>query len=980
MKIASGQIKRLLHALIVGMLAGCAHTYQRFSPDIADLAGIKPDDISPREQKTIADCENEYGDRLAELQLKQEGLSRTLKNLRVEMAALQPSLFPTVNKWEALLARRGELLAEGETLVSKINEMGLEWIQFLGTAETYIRIVDPAWYTPIDADRARASESIQHLGDINWIELGDGVLTELDESLKSAENLEVEIINSDALNQASACLSNSPLTGATAEGFKDWVTSLGKRATIRNRSGQIKIFSELPLSPRSESADTAPDCSLALELQRQEAKLLRIAINIGSLRRDVAALRLATRKWHSDYEGFITTEGERGDGSWMHVSDVFSRKTREEQKREQELSVKITKISEAETELASCEELISTTSADYQDCIRNARAEDEKTSVLKSYLNEEGYVQKWHALERKYGCYEMYSLLSPRAVEVPENAPVPNRIAEMNQKKLDALYEDEFAIFNSGILSPDRRYVGLALSGGGIRSASFACGILQGLHQIGVLTNVGYVSSVSGGGEAALWYMSHPSDREIFEPGSMHLQHLAQYGQYLKSGHFSKAIASPGLFINWTFQTLFKQWPFNGVFDFELNVGPAPTVYREGIQRAFYYRVPLQRRPGERVQADESMHFMSPRYRPGKPFWIINMHLALREDDTHHRNRTGDMFELTPLRAGANAVGYVNVPPQLSASEHWMTPLYGTAISAAAIDPVSMKGGYGTSLSDAFNFDLGRYIDGWSDGWLAGDSPGIDHVDPVALNTVAFWATSLFPLYKMCGWSKSGNVFERASLMHEHTVFAKRYYLTDGGHFNNLGAYSLIRRGCRLIIISDAEMDPYVNRWEGATNGVPEWSSGAPNLATTRSRSFEALRNLELLVNSDFGAHIDMDWASFSPSNPVMTGWIRNFPVQNSVSNTIADVRIIYFKASYNNLNKLRSRDTFIDAEKGRVSDFPNESTANQFYDEQKVVSYRELARSLVWDNRPTIKKEVTNTLAYVSSGTRTNSPLTADD
>jgi hypothetical protein len=48
--------------------------------------------------------------------------------------------------------------------------------------------------------------------------------------------------------------------------------------------------------------------------------------------------------------------------------------------------------------------------------------------------------------------------------------------------------------------------IGLALSGGGIRSATFNLGLLQGLHRFNLLRLVDYVSSVSGGGYiAGLW-------------------------------------------------------------------------------------------------------------------------------------------------------------------------------------------------------------------------------------------------------------------------------------------------------------------------------------------------------------------------------------------------------------------------------------------------------------------------------------------
>src|SRR6266576_2772934 len=42
--------------------------------------------------------------------------------------------------------------------------------------------------------------------------------------------------------------------------------------------------------------------------------------------------------------------------------------------------------------------------------------------------------------------------------------------------------------------------VGLALSGGGVRSAAFSLGVLQALNHYNVLRNVDYLSTVSGGG------------------------------------------------------------------------------------------------------------------------------------------------------------------------------------------------------------------------------------------------------------------------------------------------------------------------------------------------------------------------------------------------------------------------------------------------------------------------------------------------
>src|SRR5271166_1583109 len=48
--------------------------------------------------------------------------------------------------------------------------------------------------------------------------------------------------------------------------------------------------------------------------------------------------------------------------------------------------------------------------------------------------------------------------------------------------------------------------VGFGLSGGGIRSATFCLGVFQALADLGLLKNIDYISSVSGGGYFAGFY------------------------------------------------------------------------------------------------------------------------------------------------------------------------------------------------------------------------------------------------------------------------------------------------------------------------------------------------------------------------------------------------------------------------------------------------------------------------------------------
>src|SRR5579862_7807558 len=54
----------------------------------------------------------------------------------------------------------------------------------------------------------------------------------------------------------------------------------------------------------------------------------------------------------------------------------------------------------------------------------------------------------------------------------------------------------------------DSELLGLALSGGGIRSATLGLGVLQGLADQGLIRELDYLSTVSGGGYIGSWFLS----------------------------------------------------------------------------------------------------------------------------------------------------------------------------------------------------------------------------------------------------------------------------------------------------------------------------------------------------------------------------------------------------------------------------------------------------------------------------------------
>ena len=80
----------------------------------------------------------------------------------------------------------------------------------------------------------------------------------------------------------------------------------------------------------------------------------------------------------------------------------------------------------------------------------------------------------------------------------------------------DTRVEGDAAAVNAHRLKP----LGLGFSGGGIRSATFNLGILQGLAELDLLRRVDYLSTVSGGGYIGSWlhgFIKHHCDSNLIE-------------------------------------------------------------------------------------------------------------------------------------------------------------------------------------------------------------------------------------------------------------------------------------------------------------------------------------------------------------------------------------------------------------------------------------------------------------------------------
>ena len=165
----------------------------------------------------------------------------------------------------------------------------------------------------------------------------------------------------------------------------------------------------------------------------------------------------------------------------------------------------------------------------------------------------------------------------------------------------------------------------------------------------------------------------------------------------------------------------------------------------------------------------------------------------------------------------------------------------------------------------------------------------------------------------------------------------KRYVnLSDGGHFENLGVYELIRRGCRYIIVCDAGQD---DRFLG-----------------------EDLANLVRQCRTDFGVEIEIDIHRicerkderisqahcvvgrihyFHIPRRTMLGRLMNEdegPLLRGSRPAHEKGYLIYIKPSLTGDEPQDLVEYSL-----RISEFPHQTTSDQWFDESQFESYRKL-------------------------------------
>jgi hypothetical protein len=152
-------------------------------------------------------------------------------------------------------------------------------------------------------------------------------------------------------------------------------------------------------------------------------------------------------------------------------------------------------------------------------------------------------------------------------------------------------------------------------------------------------------------------------------------------------------------------------------------------------------------------------------------------------------------------------------------------------------------------------------------------------------------------------------------------------YLSDGGHFENLGLYEMIRRRCRCILISDAGCDP--------------------------DYGFEDVGNAVRKIEIDLGVSIDLKKISILKKRQEQDrdgALYHPYCVVGAIDYPRSDGGcdkgiILYIKPGYHGTESAGIRAYAI-----ANPAFPHESTTDQFFGESQFESYRSLGFEITDD------------------------------
>ena len=276
-----------------------------------------------------------------------------------------------------------------------------------------------------------------------------------------------------------------------------------------------------------------------------------------------------------------------------------------------------------------------------------------------------------------------------------------------------------------------------------------------------------------------------------------------------------------------------------------------------------------------------------------KPFHVLNIAINLvRGENLAWQQRKAQSFTASPLFCGSWNLGYRRSSQYGTNGQLHKAITIGTAlaISGAAASP---NMGYHSAPAVTFLLAFFNIRLGW---WLGNPGPAGRHTFDLSCPRIAIRPL----LAETFGLTDAANPY---------------VYLSDGGHFENLGLYEMVLRRCHYIVVSDGSCDA--------------------------DRSFTDLGNAIRKIRIDLGIDIEVETEllEFQPGSRMSRahfalGLIRYDRVDHGATAGL----LIYLKPSLTG-NEPADVTEYANSHE----EFPHEPTADQFFDESQFESYRAL-------------------------------------
>jgi len=289
------------------------------------------------------------------------------------------------------------------------------------------------------------------------------------------------------------------------------------------------------------------------------------------------------------------------------------------------------------------------------------------------------------------------------------------------------------------------------------------------------------------------------------------------------------------------------------------------------------------------------------------PYQLLNANIITPDSPfSRFRGRGGDSFLLSPLYCGSDATGWTPTHTWMAGR---MTLATAMSISGAAVNPGAGVNGQGATrgwLTSLVLTLLGLRLGYWA-----------QNPDPQFRSS----ASALPPGFLYPGLAQG--LFSKG--LSERRGYVE---LTDGGHFDNLGIYELVRRRVETIVVVDGSADQHFG--------------------------FDSLANAVEKVRLDFGTSIKFEDAAFGLDG-LLPGSATEAPLAGKYALSRRGIAVatigypdapggllVYLKATL-----IPGLPVDVLGYRSAHPAFPDQPTSDQLFDEAQFEAYRELGYRL---------------------------------